>query len=363
MPIENKATWARLRVGLMAIAALIILGVLIFLLSSTNGFFKSQITLYIYMDSSSAIAKGSPVRLNGILAGKVKNVELTGSTQPGRIVKLTLEVDKDFQSQIPVDSKAEVTALNLLGTNYINIAKGRSPQTVQSGAELPSAAAMAISDFMKQGSAMLGGVQDVVTKVQSIMTDVDSGKGTIGKLIKDETIYNQATAIMSQIQKLAETLNSNRGIGKFINDDTLYDEVRGTVGKVNNLIDGINQGQGSLGKFVKDPAMYDDAVKLVADVRKSMAKLDTILADVNDGKGDIGKLFKSEELHEEIKATMGRLDSIMDKINSGQGTIGQLLVNPALYEDVDGLTREMHSLMKDFRANPKKFLTIQLKLF
>jgi phospholipid/cholesterol/gamma-HCH transport system substrate-binding protein len=60
---------------------------------------------------------------------------------------------------------------------------------------------------------------------------------------------------------------------------------------------------------------------------------------------------------------MGRLDSIMDKINSGQGTIGQLLVNPALYEDVDGLTREMHSLMKDFRANPKKFLTIQLKLF
>jgi phospholipid/cholesterol/gamma-HCH transport system substrate-binding protein len=339
------------------------LGVLIFLLSSTNGFFKSQITLYIYMDSSSAIAKGSPVRLNGILAGKVKNVELTGSTQPGRIVKLTLEVDKDFQSQIPVDSKAEVTALNLLGTNYINIAKGRSPQTVQSGAELQSAAAMAISDFMKQGSTMLAGVQDVVTKVQSIMTDVDSGKGTIGKLIKDETIYNQATAIMSQIQKLAETLNSNRGIGKFINDDTLYDEVRGTVGKVNNLIDGINQGQGSLGKFVKDPAMYDDAVKLVADVRKSMAKLDTILADVNDGKGDIGKLFKSEELHEEIKATMGRLDSIMDKINSGQGTIGQLLVNPALYEDVDGLTREMHSLMKDFRANPKKFLTIQLKLF
>jgi phospholipid/cholesterol/gamma-HCH transport system substrate-binding protein len=363
MPIENKATWARLRVGIMAIAALIILGVLIFLLSSTEGFFKSQITLYTYMDSSSAIAKGSPVRLNGILAGKVKNVELTGSTQPGRIVKLTLEVDRDFQSQIPVDSKAEVTALNLLGTNYINIAKGKSTQTVQSGAELQSAAAMAIADFMKQGSAMLGGVQDVVTNLQSIMAEVASGKGTIGKLIYNEEIYDQAKAVISQVQKLTETLNSNRGIGKFINDDTLYDEVRGTVGKVTNLIDGINQGQGTLGKIVKDPAMYDDAVKLVADLRKSVAKLDTILADVNDGKGDIGKLFKSEELHEEIKATMGRLDTIMDKLNSGQGTLGQLLVNPALYEDVDGLTRELHSLMKDFRANPKKFLTIQLKLF
>jgi phospholipid/cholesterol/gamma-HCH transport system substrate-binding protein len=363
MPIENKATWARLRVGIMAIAALIILGVLIFLLSSTNGFFKSQITLYTYMDSSSAIAKGSPVRLNGILVGKVKDLELTGSTQPGRIVKLTLEVDRDFQSQIPVDSKAEVTALNLLGANYINIAKGTNSQTVQSGAELTSAAAMAIADFMKQGSTMLGGVQDVVTKVQSILTEVESGKGTLGKIIYGEEIYNQATAIMTQIQKLTETLNSNRGIGKFINDDTLYDEFRGTVARANNLIDGINQGQGTLGKIVKDPAMYDDAVKAIADLRKSMAKIDTILADVNDGKGDVGKFFKTEELHEEIKATMGRLDSIMDKINSGQGTIGQLLVNPSVYESVDGLTREMNSLMKDFRANPKKFLTIQLKLF
>lgn len=363
MPIENKATWARLRVGMMAIVALIILGVLIFLLSSTEGFFKSQITLYTYMDSSSAIAKGSPVRLNGILAGKVKNVELTGSTQPGRIVKLTLEVDRDFQSQIPADSLAEVTALNLLGTNYINISKGQSSQTVQSGAELKSASAMAIADFLKQGGTMLGGVQDVVTKVQSILTEVESGKGTIGKIIYDDAIYNQATAAMSQIQKLTETLNSNRGIGKFINDDTLYDEFRGTVARANNLIDGIQQGQGSLGKFVKDPAMYDDAVKAIADLRTSMARIDTLLADVNDGKGDIGKLFKSEELHEEIKATMGRLDSIMDKINSGQGTLGQLLVNPSMYESVDGLTREMNGLMKDFRANPKKFLTIQLKLF
>jgi phospholipid/cholesterol/gamma-HCH transport system substrate-binding protein len=53
----------------------------------------------------------------------------------------------------------------------------------------------------------------------------------------------------------------------------------------------------------------------------------------------------------------------MDKINSGQGTIGQLLVNPSLYESLDGTMKEFHSFMKDFRANPKKFLTIKLVLF
>lgn len=363
MPIENKATWARLRVGIMAIVALVILGVLIFLLAGTQGFFRSKVTLYTYMDSSAAISKGSPVRLNGILAGAVKNVELTGSNQPGRIVKLTLEVDRDYLRQIPADSKAEVAALNMLGANYINIAKGKSSQAIAPEGELESTATAQLTDWLKQGSALMGGVQDVVNRAESIMTEVQSGKGTIGKFIYDETLYNQFTKITTQIQTLTETLNSNRGIGRFINDDTLYDEFRGTVARANNLIDGIEQGQGSLGKFVKDPAMYDDAVKLVADLRKSMARIDTLLEDVNAGKGTVGKWLKTDDLDNEVKATMGRLDSIMDKINSGQGTLGQLLVNPSLYESVDGLTREMNGLMKDFRGNPKKFLTIQLKLF
>ena len=54
---------------------------------------------------------------------------------------------------------------------------------------------------------------------------------------------------------------------------------------------------------------------------------------------------------------------MLEKINNGQGTLGQLAVNPALYESLDGTTREVQGLLKDFRANPKKFLTIQLKLF
>jgi len=60
---------------------------------------------------------------------------------------------------------------------------------------------------------------------------------------------------------------------------------------------------------------------------------------------------------------MTRLDNVLDKVNSGEGTLGQLLLNPALYESMDGTMREVQGMMKDFRANPKKFLTIQLKLF
>ena len=60
---------------------------------------------------------------------------------------------------------------------------------------------------------------------------------------------------------------------------------------------------------------------------------------------------------------MGRLDTLLDKINSGQGTLGQLLVNPSLYQSLDSTALEINGLMKDFRANPKKFLRIKLAIF
>ena len=81
------------------------------------------------------------------------------------------------------------------------------------------------------------------------------------------------------------------------------------------------------------------------------------------GVRELGKLLKSDELHDQLKATIGRMDTLLDKINEGQGTLGQLLLNPALYESLDGTTRELQSLLKDFRANPKKFLRIRVGLF
>ena len=60
---------------------------------------------------------------------------------------------------------------------------------------------------------------------------------------------------------------------------------------------------------------------------------------------------------------VGQFDTRAGKINAGEGTLGQLLVNPQLYESLNGTSRAVETFMKDFRANPKKFLTIQLKLF
>jgi phospholipid/cholesterol/gamma-HCH transport system substrate-binding protein len=60
---------------------------------------------------------------------------------------------------------------------------------------------------------------------------------------------------------------------------------------------------------------------------------------------------------------LGKVDTTLDRVNSGQGTLGQLLVNPQLYDSMHGLSSELQSLVKDIRANPKKFLRVKLSIF
>jgi phospholipid/cholesterol/gamma-HCH transport system substrate-binding protein len=348
----------------MAMVALAILGFLVYLLTGSEGFFKSRSEIYVYMNDSSDTASGAPVRLNGILIGKVKTVGLSGSDQPGRIVKIALEIDNEFMRQIPADSQAQLAQPNLLGTRYINIRKGQSKQAIAAGGELHSENAPELEDLFAQGDTTLAAMRDILKKVDTIINSIQSGEGTIGKLLVDNTLYDKFLSITNEAQKLVVTVNSDQGsLGKFIHDPGLYDDIRSSVARINKLMDNIDQGQGTVGQLMKNPGLYNNADAAIGEVRKSVTDLNAILADINAGKGTVGKLLKSDELSDQIKATIARLDTMLDAINSGKGTIGQLMVNPSLYDSLDGTTRELHGLLKDFRANPKKFLRIKLGLF
>ncbi len=346
----------------MAAFALAILGFLVFLLAGTNGIFKSTSSIYTYFQDSANIAVAAQVTLNGINVGKVTGVGLSGLSDPKKVIKVTMEIEDKFLPSIPTDSQAVITAGNLLGTKYINIKKGKGSQIIAKGGELPSMDLTTIDDFVQQGNTALSALQLIVTKAGAIVDDVQSGKGTIGMLLEDPTIANRATSAITQADELIKTLraslaSNDNSVGMLLNDKgATYNQVQALLTKSNGLIDDIQKGDGTVGKLMKDPALYDDTRKTIADFRK-------ILAEIDAGQGDIGKLLKTDELHQEIRSTMGRLDTMLDKINKGEGTLGQLLTNPALYESLDSTTREVHSLLKDFRANPKKFLTIQLKIF
>jgi phospholipid/cholesterol/gamma-HCH transport system substrate-binding protein len=180
MALQNKKRWAQLKVGLLAISALCILAVLVFLMTSSTGLFTKRSDVYTYLDDSAAIANGAPVRLNGITVGKVANVGLSGSSEPNRIVRVTLEVENRFFTSIPVDSQAAIAAENLLGTKYINIKKGQSPIAVQPGAEIKSLDTREFDEVVPQGYSLLTSLRRSITAESSVASNSVASRADVG---------------------------------------------------------------------------------------------------------------------------------------------------------------------------------------
>lgn len=358
MPTTSRSKWAQLKVGLMAMFALLLLAFLIVLMSGNNPLFQRTTEVYTYLPDSSAMTEGAtPVRLNGILIGKLKKIELSGSSDPNRIVKLTLSIYDEDLKLVPVDSRAKLAQQNLLGSRYVNINKGASPQTIQAGAEILSSDTPEIEDLFQQGSSTLGALQKTIDQINSIVTDIQSGKGTLGAFLTDRTLYNRALEVVDDVKKLTAALNApDSTIGRLIHEDTIYQDVRGTVARVNTLVDNLNAGQGTAGKLLKDDALYDELRATIGDVRETIAK-------INKGDGTVSKLLNSSELHDQLITSMGKLDGVLDKVNNGDGTIGRLMNDPSLFESLDSTSRDLQGFIKEFRANPKKFLTVTIRFW
>lgn len=354
---SKKTSWAQLRVGLLAIAALILLTALVFYITSSSNFFEARSKVFVYLDSSSGLLKNAPVRLNGMLVGKVAEIELSGENKPNRIIRVTMDIEDRMLAAIPNDSTVTVGAENLLGAKLMLIKKGKAVAVITKNGELPSAFTPELDDIQQQASQTIAVLQNILTKAEGIVGQVEAGKGTIGKLLVDEELYGRFLNITKEVERLSAALNSGKGtIGKLLADEALYNDIRKTMGRLDQIVAGIERGEGTAGKLLKDDGIYKET-------QSTIGELKTLLVDLNAGKGTAGKLLKDEALIKQIAATIARVDTALDKVNRGEGTLGQLLVNPSLYENLDGTAVEMKAMMKDFRANPKKFLRIKLALF
>jgi phospholipid/cholesterol/gamma-HCH transport system substrate-binding protein len=358
MADRRKIEWSQLKVGLLAGGGFIILFVLVFLLTSSKGLFTRNVTLRTYRDDASGLGEGAPVRLNGIPIGYLDKVQLTGSRDPLRAVEFDMTVKRIFLPDIPVDSLAGIAASNLLGDKFINITKGHSPNHVQPGSEVPAdIQSKDIPELMAQTANLMGALQSIVGRLDTLLQGVEQGHGNLGKFVKDEELYDRLNEIAGEGQKLLADVRGGTGtLGKLIYDPSLYDEIRAPIKRIDAMLADLQAGQGTAGKLLKDPALYDEAKQTIDEIHG-------LVADVNAGKGTAGKLVKDDQLYQKLDDLAAKLNATIDKMNSGQGTVGQLMVNQALFDSLNGATQEFQGLAKDIRANPKKFLTIRLTIF
>lgn len=357
MADPQKVSFAQLRVGIMAIVAMAIVAVLIFLLTMEKSLFTRTFPLRTFMDDSSGMAEGAPVRLNGIPAGQVDALKLSGSNDPRRIVEIDMSIRYEYLTAIPKDSMAGISASNLLGDKFIDIIKGTAADHVQPGDEIRSAPNQDIPQLMAESAGLLAQFQSLLTRVNGILTYVEQGNGNLGKFLKDEELYARLNSTVAEAQQILKTVRTGNGtISRLLNEPGLYDSLRAPLDKLTSILAELEQGHGTAGKLLKDEALYND-------LRQATTQANQLLADLQAGKGTAGKVLKDDTLYNNIAQLISKVDTTVDRLNAGQGTMGQLLVNPQLYESLNGATGELRDLLHQARMNPKKFFQLKISLF
>jgi len=359
VPSQKQVHWAQLRVGITVIVAVITLGVLIFLMTGTTGLFTRKITLLSYVDNAGGLRSGAPVRLQGVDVGNVVSLRVVPGhgTTPVEI-KMKIGMKEEISGFIRKDTVVLLSTAGVLGETFVDLDSTQSKLAkVQDGDALPARDVPDFQEVVRASQGTLQNVDTLIKRADRIMTAVESGQGSIGRLIYDKQLYNNLNDSIKQTQTLLTDVNNGKGtIGKLLKDEEFYNKVNASIDKLNKTLDQVQNGQGTLGKFVKDPALYNNA-------NETLSKANQLMDSINRGEGALGKFAKDPVFAKKLDDTTSKLQSILTRMDAGEGSVGKLLKDPSLYTNADQMLVETRNLLKAIRENPKKYLTIHFKLF
>jgi phospholipid/cholesterol/gamma-HCH transport system substrate-binding protein len=357
LPSQKQLRWSQLKVGITVLIGGVALAAMIFMMGGASGLFTSKIVLRSYFDNASGLRVGAPVRLQGVDIGNVVGMRVVPN-KPLTPVEVRMRVNTRYLTSLRTDAVTSLETAGVLGETFVEIdsAQGRGPQ-VQSGAVLATREHPDFQDVVRSSQGTLQNLDALIKRLDRIVAFVESGQGSIGKLIYDPTLYTRLNSTLNEFQSVVSAVSQGKGsIGKLVVSDELYNKANGSVDQLNKILDEVQQGKGSAGKFLKDTALYDNANQTIANARK-------ITEDVSNGKGALGKLTNDQVFAAKLQNTMDRLSAITEELQAGQGSLGMLLKNPSLYQNADQMLLETRTLVKAIRENPKRYLTFKVKVF
>ena len=381
MPRSTKTvSLNQLRVGIFVLLSIVILIFLILNASGDINPFKKKLHLKARFADANGLRKGSEVRLSGVRVGKVEDIALLPpSTEPNAPrVEALMTIDavidgRPATERVREDSTANQGSPSLLGNEMlINISPGTAlaPQ-VKDYYILRSSSANTVNDFATSGTDLAQRLSKLSDQLSVIVTDVQEGKGTVGRLFIDEALYNNLNATVRETEDVMRLVRSGNGsAGRFVNDPALYNNANEIALQLREIAVDLRAGRGTAGKLLTNDELYNRINRTADRLDRSVDQINLMIADINAGHGTLGRLIKDEQMYNEARAaiarfntTAERIDNIVSSAERGEGTVGKLLTDEALYSNVNQLSSEGVKLMYDFRQNPKKYLTIKFQLF
>jgi phospholipid/cholesterol/gamma-HCH transport system substrate-binding protein len=334
--MANKTS--TIKIGIFISLGIAILIIAIFLLGEKNAMFKSTFDVKAYFKDIQGLRSGAIVRLSGIDVGSVKRIQIVGDTT-GR-VEVTMSLVKDIKRFVKTDTKATIETEGLVGSKVVVLRIGSSgAEEIADGGVIKTQEPLGFSAILAETKGIMEYTKDMTQNLAEIIARVNRGEGSIGKLLKDEELYNDAKALTKRADLSLQSITAQAtGLVGLFND--LGNGVKQVVGNIDSVVTrvdfilaGIQQGKGVLGQMLMNGTKFDTTFsntlsnieKTTIDARLSASRLaenmealkhNWLFKSYFENRGYWDKSYYEDEINSKIKELNDRIKLLDDRINT-----------------------------------------------
>jgi len=246
----------------------------IFLVGNKDSLFVQTINIKSVFSDVEGLKTGAPVRLSGMDIGAVTNIGLTPDTLG--LVEVSMRIENTVRHLIRLDSEATIGSEGLVGKKIVMITPGSGDsEMISDGGTIRSIQPVSMNQIIAETQSALSYFNQISKDFSEIVYKINTGDGTIGKLVNDEELYYAAVkitntadtsldAIVKRLDEVSDfVLSMSGGVESIItNVDTMLLDV-------NSLINDVEEGKGMLGALLKDEKTYDSVKTVISNLVKT----------------------------------------------------------------------------------------------
>lgn len=284
-------------VGIFVLLGLIFLIAGILTIGNLHSTFSSKLHITTLFDDVNGLQKGNNIWFSGVKIGTIKKVEFYGNSQ----VRVILNIEEKAQQYIRRDAKVKISSDGFIG-NKILVIYGGSPQfeAVQEGDTLGIEKTFSTEDIMNTLQENNKNLLSITGNLKAVSTDLAEGKGSIGKLIKDESLYNNLSATSNSLK------NASDKAGQVMHSLSIYSA-------------GLNKKGTLANQLVTDTTVFNSIKKSAKQLNSITDTAAALVSSLNSAtrnpKTPAGVLLHDEEAGANLKSTLKNLDSGSKKLD------------------------------------------------
>lgn len=263
----------------------------IYFLGSEREIFSKQSNYYVSFKDVKGLSLGAPVKLGGVIIGRVADILFAGDTDD---LTVTLSINEKYLSRIRLDSRVSLETAGLLGDKFASISVGKDPIQAASGGFLMASSEADTSELLGKAAKVVDNTVQISDDIKGITKSVKAdGAEELNKSIHEfrELVTNLA-AISKEIRTgdgLLHALTYDKHGGDVVRSLAEFStnlkkasvDVSQAAANIKETTETLKSGNGTVGALLVDSKLYDNLVDVTDGAKRSFILKQAIRSSLN----------------------------------------------------------------------------------